>query len=101
MKYGSFIAIILVVLIGLGLLLGKLNQDAYDKGRDDAWDYFLEDTTSSELLDIVRSRDGIYEILEYVHNHDRDVLIEYVCEDYDQEEILDRLHLNYYPIEAR
>ncbi len=46
MKYGTFIAIILVVLIGLGLCLGRLTTNSFEKGYEAGSASILDDWSS-------------------------------------------------------
>ena len=98
MKNSAVTVVIVIVLIALAFAAGKVLNDEHDKAYDAGRREILEDWSTTDLLDYVRARDGLSEILYYVCDRDRNAIIDYCCDYYDNEEILERLGVEVIPV---
>ena len=87
MKNSAFTIVIVLVLIALAFAAGKFLNDEHDKGYDAGKREVLEEWTTTDLLDYVRDRDGLDEILCYINDHDNDAVLDYVLDQYLPEDL--------------
>lgn len=89
------VLIVIVVVLAVGAFALRFENSGRKDGFEEGRASILEDWSGSDFIDYAIKRDGLYEVLSYINDKEKDSVLEYVWDCYGIEGIAEHYNLYY------